>query len=149
VFTAGSLNLKVGDNDPVSWKIELSDLLPGCSGSQSVTINNNGTINGKLSIAFSNLIDQENGLTEPELALGDTESDGELAENLYLNITIDGTVVYQGYASGILSGGITNYPLNAGVSKTFKIEYSIADGVGDIIQTDVVGFTITFLLTQA
>jgi len=149
VFTAGSLNLKVGDDDPVKWKIELADLLPGCSGSQSVTINNTGTINGNLSISFSDLIDKENGLTEPELALGDTEPDGELAENLYLNITIDGTVVYQGYASGILSGGITNYPLNAGVSKTFKVEYSIDESVGNIIQTDVVGFTITFVLTQA
>ena len=149
VFTAGSLNLKVGDDDPVKWKIELANLLPGCSGSQSVTINNTGTINGNLSISFSDLIDQENGLTEPELALGDTEPDGELAENLYLNITIDETVVYQGYASGILSGGITNYPLNAGVSKTFKVEYSIDESVGNIIQSDVVGFTITFVLTQA
>jgi predicted ribosomally synthesized peptide with SipW-like signal peptide len=78
VFTAGSLNLKVGNDDPVQWKIELADLLPGCSGSQSVIINNTGTINGKLSISFSNLIDQENGLTEPELALNDSEPDGEL-----------------------------------------------------------------------
>jgi len=149
VFTAGSLNLKVGDDDPVKWKIELADLLPGCSGNQSVIINNTGTINGKLSISFSNLTDKENGLTEPEIELNDSEPDGELAENLYLKITIDGTTVYEGYANGILSGGVTNYPLNAGVSKTFKVEYSIADSVGNIIQTDIVGFTITFLLTQA
>jgi predicted ribosomally synthesized peptide with SipW-like signal peptide len=149
VFTAGSLNLKVGNDDPVQWKIELTDLLPGCSGSQSVTINNTGTVNGKLSISFSNLIDQENGLTEPEIVLGDSEPDGELAENLYLKITIDGTTVYEGYASGVLSGGITNYVLNAGASKTFTVEYSIAGSVGNIIQSDVVGFTITFLLTQA
>jgi len=149
LFTAGSLNLKVGESDPTSWNIVLNDLLPGCNGSVSVTINNTGTINGNLSIFFSDPVDEENGLTEPEIALGDDETSGELAENLYLKITIDGTIVYEGYASGVLSGGISNYPLNAGVSKTFTVEYSIDESVGNIIQSDTVGFTITFLLTQA
>jgi len=148
-FTAGTLNLKVGDYDPVRWKINLTDLLPGCNSSQSVVINNTGSVNGKLSISFSNLIDDENGLTEPELVLGDTGPDGELAENLHLKITVDGTVVYEGPASGVLSGGLTNYPLNAGASVSFTVNYSIDESVGNIIQSDVVGFTITFLLTQA
>ncbi|MEM3581314.1 MAG: TasA family protein [Candidatus Bathyarchaeia archaeon] len=147
-FTAGTLNLKVGDDDPVSWKIDLADLLPGCSGSESVVIKNIGSVNGKLSISFSNLVDNENGLTEPELVLDDTEPYGELAENLYLKITVDGTVVYEGYANGVLSGGLANYPLNAGASVTFTVNYSIDESVGDVIQSDVVGFTITFSLTQ-
>lgn len=148
-FTAGTLNLKVGDDDPVSWKINLTDLLPGCNGSESVVIRNIGSVNGNLSISFSNLEDKENGLTEPELVLVDTEPDGELAENLYLKITVGGTLVYEGYASGILSGGLVDYPLNAGASVTFTVNYSIGESVGNIIQSDVVGFTITFLLEQA
>lgn len=148
-FTAGTLNLKVGNDDPVSWKINLTDLLPGCSSSQSVAINNSGSVNGNLSISFSSLEDEENGLTEPELVLGDTEPDGELAENLYLKITVDGTVIYEGYASGVLSGGLADYPLNAGASVTFTVNYSIDEAVDNIIQSDVVGFTITFLLEQA
>ncbi|MCD6241510.1 hypothetical protein J7K27_08400 [Candidatus Bathyarchaeota archaeon] len=148
-FAAGTLNLEVGDDDPISWNINLTDLLPGCNNSESVIISNSGSINGKLSVSFSNLVDNENGLTEPELLLGDTEPDGELAENLYLVITIDGTEVYKGYANDVLSGGITDYPLNAGASVTFTVNYSIDESVGNIIQSDAVSFTITFLLEQA
>jgi predicted ribosomally synthesized peptide with SipW-like signal peptide len=148
-FTAGTLNLKVGDTDPTTWKITISGLKPGDSGSRSVTVTNTGTLDGKLSISFINLVDNENGLTEPEVKLDDDDSSGELAENLNLIITIDSTTIYNGPASGITSASLSNYPLNAGQSATFTVAYSIDSNVGNIIQSDIAGFDIVFSLVQA
>jgi predicted ribosomally synthesized peptide with SipW-like signal peptide len=148
-FTAGTLNLKVGDADPTAWKITVSNMYPGQSGSESVIVKNDGSLDGRLSISFSGLVDDENGLTEPESAEGDDTKSGELAENLHLKITIGGETVFEGYAKDILTGGYSNYPLKAGASETFTVAYSIDGTVGNIIQSDIAGFDITFSLEQA
>jgi len=146
-FTAGTLNLKVGDNDPTTWNFAISNLKPGDSGSESVTVTNTGTLDGKLSITFSNLVDAENVVYEPELP--DTDADGELAEVLHLVITIDGTTIYDGMASGITGASLPDYSLGHGVSKTFTVAYGIDSAVGNNIQSDIAGFDITFSLAQA
>jgi len=159
-FTAGTLNLKVGDQDPTTWKITVSNMYPGQTGSTSVVVANTGSLNGKLSISFSSLVDDENGITEPESELSDDETSGELAENLKLEIFIDengngmydsGTdvLIYSGTCDGITSGGLTGYSLDAGVSKTMVVKYAIDSSVGNIIQSDKAGFDITFSLVQA
>jgi len=86
IFTAGTLNLKVGDNDPAGWNFQISDIKPGDSGSQEVILQNTGSLDGYLHITFANLINDEMGCPESEQNEGgDTTCDnpgpneGELA----------------------------------------------------------------------
>jgi len=166
IFTAGTLNLKVGDNDPAGWNFQISDIKPGDSGSQEVILQNTGSLDGYLHITFANLINDEMGCPESEQNEGgDTTCDnpgpneGELAQNLdtliYLdvnnndifNLGID-TLIYQGKVKGILQGDLFNYPLSSGASKDFRIEWQLASSIGNIVQSDKTGYDINFELTQ-
>ena len=166
IFTAGTLNLKVGDNDPAGWNFQISDIKPGDSGSQEVILQNTGSLDGYLHITFANLINDEMGCPEPEQNEGgDTTcenpgpNEGELAQNLDILIYLDengntnfdlGTdnLIYQGKVRGILQGDLFNYPLLSGSSKDFRIEWKLDSSVGNIVQTDKTGYDINFELTQ-
>lgn len=166
-FTAGILDLKVGDDDPASWNFQVSDIKPGDSGSQEVILQNTGSLDGYLHITFANLLNDEMGCTEPEgLPEGiDTTcdnpgtGDGELAQNLDILIYLDensnnafdlgvDTLIYQGKVKGILQGDIFNYFLAKTASKDFRIEWKLASSVGNIVQSDKTGYDINFELTQ-
>jgi len=165
-FTAGTLNLKVGDEDPTSWSYYAEDIKPGDEDKEFVTIQNTGTTDGYLHITFANLVNDEMGCTEPE---GDVDltcdnpgaNQGELAKNLDILIYIDensdedfdlggDTLVYQGKARGILQGDLFNYSLPTGTLKKdeFVLERKLDSSVGNEIQTDSVQFDIVFELTQ-
>jgi len=155
-FTAGTLNLTVENPDPTTAKFTISDVKPGDTDltAASWKVKNVGSLDGYLDITFKNLVNDEGTLVEPEESEGDTggpgapSNDGELAAVLNLVITIDGTTVYSGMASGIVSEKLSDYALGKGVEKTFVIKYSIDSGVGNTIQSDVVGFDIEFELAQ-
>jgi predicted ribosomally synthesized peptide with SipW-like signal peptide len=92
-FTAGGLNLKVGDNDPVTASIAVLNIKPTDNGSAANWLTKNiGTINGNLSIGISSITNYENVLTEPESAAGDTTAnvtEGELGSLLKVAIWLD------------------------------------------------------------
>jgi len=163
-FTAGTLNLKVGDDDPTTWSYYAGDIKPGDEDKEFVTLQNTGSIDGYLHITFANLVNDEMGCTEPEGDVDSTcdnpgENKGELAENLdilfYLdentddnfNLGID-TLIYQGKAKGILQGDLFNYYLASGNSREFVLERKLGNSVGNIIQTDSTQFDVVFELTQ-
>jgi predicted ribosomally synthesized peptide with SipW-like signal peptide len=167
IFTAGTLNLQVGDNDPAGWNFQVSDIKPGDSGFQEVILQNTGSLDGYLHITFANLINDEMGCTEPE---GQPEgiditcenpgpNQGELAENLDVLIYLDENsndafdlgidiLIYQGKVKGILQGDIFNYLLTKSSSKNFRIEWKLDSSVGNIVQSDKTGYDINFELTQ-
>ena len=163
-FTAGTLNLKVGDNDPTTWNFQVENIKPGDSGSKEVVLQNTGSIDGYLHITFSNLVDDDVSCVEPEQnEAGDTTcgagQDGELAENLDILVYLDevpddkfdmddDTLIYQGKVKGILQGDLFNYLLPSGVSKDLRVEWKLDSSVGNIVQTDKAGFDIVFELTQ-
>jgi predicted ribosomally synthesized peptide with SipW-like signal peptide len=167
IFTAGTLNLQVGNNDPAGWNFQVSDIKPGDSGSQEVILQNTGSLDGYLHITFANLINDEMGCTEPEGQPEGTDTtcdnpgpnQGELAENLDILIYLDentdndfdlGTdvLIYQGKVKGVLQGDIFNYLLAKSVSKKFRIEWKLDSSVGNIVQSDKTGYDINFELTQ-
>ena len=111
-FTAGTLDLQIGDDNPTSWNFTADNIMPGDSGDKETIIQNIGTIGGYLHIGFANLLDDENGYVEPEIETANqneenceeeggvwddtagtcdlTDDDsGELAENLEILIYID------------------------------------------------------------
>lgn len=87
IITAGTLDLKVDEqDDPNVMSITLSDMKPGDdSGYYKWVLRNAGTLPGKISVTFSEIINNDNGLTEPERTAGDTTGgagEGELGQYL-------------------------------------------------------------------
>jgi len=165
IFTAGTLNLQVGSEDPTIWSYYTEDIKPGDKDKEFVSIQNTGSLDGYLHITFSNLINNEMGCTEPEGDNLDTtcdnpgEDQGELAENLDILIYLDvnsndvfelgtDTLIYQGKVRGILQGDLFNYYLAKASSKDFRIEWKLDSSVGNIVQSDKAGYDINFELTQ-
>ncbi len=166
-FTAGTLNLKVDSSDPGPINtFAVTKTFGGDFGWKDWVLKNTGNLAGSLDITFSNLVDAENGVNEPEDA--DTDEDGtvaepgtngELAEVLALLIYIDedgdnayllgtDTLVYGGVASGIVGEKLSNYAMVNGYDKSIRIEWSIAASVDNEIQSDSAGFDIGFELLQ-
>lgn len=165
-FTAGTLDLKLNAGDANVVMFNVSNLVPGQSGGAEVTLNNAGSINGYIDFDFSNLVDRDNSCIEPEIgdepgcvAQGTGAGTGELDSNLNITAYIDennndaydvvgDTLVYQGLASGIVGAGLQNYVFNSTAIKAFRIDWNVDLAVNNIIQSDSVGFDITFELAQ-
>ena len=170
-FTAGTLDLIVSDDDPLTVHFEVTDTYGGASGSDDWLLRNDGSIAGSLDITFSSIVDAENGVNEPEDADPGEDGtvalpgvDGELAEVLALLIYIDennddtyvaldDTLIYDGFVKlGLEAEQLSNYAMAAnygsGNDKAVRIEWSIDSGVGNKIQSDSAGFDIEFQLLQ-
>ncbi len=87
-FTAGTLDLKVdGNDDPNVVYVTLSDMKPGDdTGYYKWILKNAGSLPGKVSVIFSIMINNENGVNEPEQAAESQPyahpTDGELGQYL-------------------------------------------------------------------
>ena len=86
-FTAATLDLKVnGTDDPNVVYITLSNMKPGDdTGYYKWILKNVGSIPGKLSVTFSVIVNNENGINEPEQAAESqpyASSEGELGQYL-------------------------------------------------------------------
>ena len=92
-FAAGTLNLKVGDNDPTTASISVTGLKPGDAGKAADwLVKNIGTISGNLTISVGIITNYENDRTEPEKSAGDItsgETEGELGSFLKVAIWLD------------------------------------------------------------
>jgi predicted ribosomally synthesized peptide with SipW-like signal peptide len=117
-FTAGTLDLKVdGNDDPNLVPYTISDLVPGqYHQAGTVTLRNDGSIPGRVSVKLQNPWSDENSLEEPEVASGDLSGqemefgsydanggDGELWDSMWLQFYIDGN------GDGLYSGGYAPY----------------------------------------
>jgi len=92
-FAAGTLNLKVGGDDPTSASISVSGLKPGDAGNAADWfVKNVGTLSGNLSISVGTITNYENERTEPEESAGDISSgqtEGELGSFLKVAMWLD------------------------------------------------------------
>jgi predicted ribosomally synthesized peptide with SipW-like signal peptide len=177
-FTTGTLNLKVGDDDPCTETIDISPLKPSDTGNAGTWLTkNDGSITGNLTVAIGTITNNENGVMEPET--GDTGEPGELGANLTVAFWMDADKS-GGWTSGdysldsdsnkVLWAGGSTLPSGAyatldsydsitwtdvqNVAATtdagnFCIEYGLPSGTGNIVQSDSAVFDITFTLNQA
>jgi len=92
-FTAGTLNLKVGDDDPTAVSISIPNLKPTDTGSAAIWVTkNSGSISGILDVAIGSVTNNENTLTEPESDASDGSGgalEGELGSFLKVAIWLD------------------------------------------------------------
>ena len=170
-FTAGTLDLKVdGMDDPnVETYFTITNVKPGDSGSQTIQLKNVGTVpepNGppwtsKVFITISKTLDDDVSCPEPEEEV-DTScgcgENGELDDYLDIrvrdyydpscsdNLRFDETHNLSVWDS--MGKTFLNDDMPAGDVNCVVIDWSVDSGVGNIIQSDSVGFNITFTLEQ-
>ena len=188
VFTAGTLNLvpstsgtgPVGKytvtagGDGINGNVVFTTLAPGDSGSITWTLQNDGNLDGTLTMA-STVTFVENGSNEPESAVAGNNggSNGDLDEYMGVRLTRDGTYILGSATNYVPFSGLeavldaASESLTAGGTLTYVLEWAIAsdvEGAGvdgefgtaddvaeddNIIQSDKATVDITFTLTQA
>jgi len=87
-FTAGTLDLKVGNQDDPNIAVILDNVKPGDTKYEYWTLKNSGSIAGKPYISFGSILNKENGCTDPERDLDAScdnpgDGQGELGSFLY------------------------------------------------------------------
>lgn len=148
-------------DDPGEWSpLNVTDALPGDSGTASTTLANDGDGTGQLRIASISIVDHENGVTEPESEVDDTPADGELSEHLEIRIAFVGSGGGETYLLGT-SGGTGGYVpladlegsapsgeyvLAGGEQVTVRTDWRLPRETGNVIQSDDVTFDVTFEL---
>jgi predicted ribosomally synthesized peptide with SipW-like signal peptide len=90
-FTSGTLNLQVGNSDPCTQTLTISNLKPTDSGTAANWLMTNiGSVNGTLDITLDAITNNENTRSEVETAAGDTtDTIGELGTLLKSAIWMD------------------------------------------------------------
>ena len=154
-FGAGTLDLIVNGENPLSSAFAESNLYPGWSSTEPITVTNGGTIDGNtLTVSVQNLANDDNSCNEPE-ALVDTtcgvDPDGDLGANMDIVIhDVDANVdIWSGTLNQLAgAGSVPLGSLNASQTRNFELQGSIGTGVGNIIQSDAVTFDIVVDLTQ-
>jgi predicted ribosomally synthesized peptide with SipW-like signal peptide len=88
---AGTLNLRLGADDPSSESFSLGNIQPGDADNlASWAIGNSGSLSGELYISITSVDNSENGCSEVERSSGDSgNEDGELGGLLTLALWMD------------------------------------------------------------
>jgi|GEM_PF-255924 len=162
-FTAGTLDLSVtGDNNIANepFVIENIGATGNIDGTKTWTIENTGSLPGKLLARITNLANQENGCNDQEKGteLGcDADAEGELGGVVTLNVALNGTdVVSSTLASDqVLKIGddwnntMAPVILQAGDTVTVTLHWATGENdYGNEIQSDSLSFDTVFQLIQ-
>jgi predicted ribosomally synthesized peptide with SipW-like signal peptide len=186
-FTAGTLNLVPSTSgtgpaekytvteggDGVNGKVVFTTLAPGDSGSITWTLENDGNLDGILTMA-SDVTFEENGSNEPEDAVANNNGggNGDLDEYMGVRLERDGTYIlgdashYVPFSDLEAALDAESESLVASDTLTYVLEWAIASDVkgagadeefgtaddvevdDNIIQSDKATLDITFTLTQ-
>ena len=165
-FAAGTLDLKVNGGDVPVTLFNVSNMAPDAQPTGSLTLKNEGSIAGNLSISSIVLTSYENVCWEPETESGDTtcadpgEGLGELQNVFNLRLYIDNAPITGYYGSedtmlysGLLSGLPSSIPVKAVVAtgESVRLNYVLDwwDTASDnLAQSDGVKLDMTFRLAQ-
>lgn len=152
-FAAGTLNLRYSLDGRTTWadgtnaNFTLANLKPGDSGTQTFTLDNDGSLPGTLAVSAVTVTNDAGVNTEAE---GNTTGDlgASILVNVYLNDTA-ATPIYSGTLNGLASVTPLNLgTLAAGGTANLIINWEIPGSVGNEIQGDTATVDMTFALTQ-
>ena len=143
-FTAGTLDLIVNTEEPLSSHFTVGDLYPGWAGYIFIPVTNSGSIPGVLTMEITNLVDKE--IINPD---ADIEAvAGVLSEEFDIFI-VEGIYIYDiGALSAFPSEGISLGAIGATTTRHLILFGSIDGAVGNGIQGDKVSFDIVVTLEQ-
>ena len=163
-FAVGTLDLNVGGENGTNvlpFQIDNIGAEGNISGEQTWTVNNSGSLPGRLYFKLLSVANHENGCNEPE-AIVDTTCDnpgtgqgelgGVITANVYLDnvlqVTSDLTTANEAVI-GTDWNALTPVIIPAGGSVDVKIDWATAENAyGNEIQSDSVTFDIQFDLEQ-
>jgi len=157
--SAGTLNLTVGGGSgPVQFLLA-TGVVPGDSGSATLTVANAGSIPGYVDVRVNSMTSYENGLVGNESNADTTGGDpgagnGELHDHLEVEAYFsNGDALWTGFdtvANRLQPGTVydLDYQLAGGASDTFVVDWQLPAGTGNEAQSDSVEFALTFGLDQ-
>ena len=131
---------------------------PGDGGTETIVLGNTGEVAGNLSVPNISVVDRENGIVEPEAAVDDSPSSGELSEHLRLSITVtypDGTTLSvfgtgDGRRSVAELAAVENRSasrsLAPGETATVTVDWVLPSSTGNVVQSDGITMDVTFAL---
>jgi len=133
-------NCQEGSAVPVLF--ELGNVVPGDIGSTVLTLKNIGNIDGRASMNITNVVSGSGTTPEPE----PLPDNGELDENLYINIITANGLTTGGYIIDMVNQSIDLGTLKPGKVLLVEIEWKIPEQVGNEIQGDELSFDTEFRL---
>lgn len=141
---AGTLDLKLNGGDQTVTFFDETGVVPGDSGSGSVTLGNAGSTPGIPEIEVAAVRSTENGRSG-------SQTDGDLDDYLEIAVSIDGqTVVQWDPASQMTVGEVhaSASTVSGGGSVPCTVSWALPSDTGNEAQGDGFGFDLTFRLTQ-
>ena len=160
-FTVGTLDLQVGTGASDPFIVENIGASGDISGSKTWTINNTGSLPGRLFFRLRNLKNNNAGCINDFKTAADpnclTPSAGNLGAKLLTSVSLNGTKVLDGLslatdqqeAFGSQWAALPNVVIQAGQSKTVGIAWNAAEtSYGNEIQGDSTQFDVEFNLVQ-
>ena len=161
-FTVGTLDMDVGGANGTNvepFTIDNIGSKRNLSGGKTWTVNNTGSLPGRLYFDLANLINHENSCNEPEESSDGTcdgTDTGELGQAIDVTVYLDGEAVTtttfdsaNETAIGTAWDALSPVIIPAGSSKDVKIEWeATADDYGNEVQSDSVAFDMVFNMEQ-
>jgi len=146
------VNLELGGEGATSWNIV--NIIPGDSGTKTLTLHNAGGVDGFVTIWVSDIISSEG--INPESETGNTGEPGELDQYLLLNIScadLDSNISLPATIDNLPhSASDPHYikisPLNVGDTITLDWQWQLPVEAGNEVQGDSLSFTINYMLEE-
>lgn len=163
-FSVGTLDLQVGDESgSLAEPFTIENLGDGAvsSGGKTWKITNKGTLPGRLYFVLNNISNNENGCNEPEkevdLSCGlPGVGEGELGKMIKVSLYLNEVKVVGGDLSNSLGvlisdswAGMDPVILKGGESVVVRLDWVLDPEYGNEIQSDSLGFDVSFDLTQS
>ena len=163
-FTVGTLDLEVGGangSNVEPFVVTGIGQSGNNSGSKTWTVNNTGTLPGRLYLRLEDTINYENGCNEPE-ALADVTcanpgaQEGEVGDKIIANVYLGGSLVSSHALTSTTQADFNNewrllapVIIEAGENVDIKIDWSFdQDDYGNEVQSDSLEFDVGFDLEQ-
>lgn len=151
--TTPSPGLELGDDSSL---FSGSGLVPGGSGQGTLTVRNAADEEGNLTISAIDVVDEENGIVDPEAAVDSSPNTGELSSNLEVRVSVRDGSGDEEYLLGTDGGYITlshlpsripsvAIPVASGEEVTVITEWRLPSSTGNEVQSD--GVTVDVGLT--
>lgn len=147
-----SQGLEFGDDQPL---FSAEGIVPGQSGHGNLTVRNVAGEDGRLTISAVDAIDEENGITEPESSVDDTDR-GELSKHLEVRFAIrDGgneeylvgsDAEYVPLANLTSEVSSSEYHLGEGEAVTLVADWRVPPETGNEVQSDGVAVDVGLTL---
>ncbi|MHB8963544.1 MAG: TasA family protein [Saccharofermentanales bacterium] len=159
-FTAGTLDLKINDGDDNVVAFNVTNMRSGNQPATSYHLRNSGSITGYLNITSVVVVNDENGIIEPEASAGDvTDILGELGDVVHIDLYFDNDAsgwwstgdvrIYQGYVSDMPANFIVNEAMAPSAVERIVARLDWWDTANDnLAQGDTMTIDFTFNLSQ-